>query len=277
MEDNWRRKNKASLNQEIQETEQNTDSTNIADTTAIGEKATKKKVLTDKDVEYYLQQIPFTEVQKEASNKLIEESLYNLFLIYEEKLQNYPLAEETFGELEHRFPKFKQMPDAMFHAYQLYLRTENTAKAEEYKQKIIANFPESKYAIVLKNPDALNEMNELRSKEESLYQETYTAFLKNDFNKVLTNSQIAQKELPFSKLLPKFLFLEALTTGKKEGKEIKIYESSNSSPRCLNSGTCRQNLAIYKSTKEQDLDTDDNEDSQNNRHHNFTSKRYLGS
>ena len=49
LEDNWRRKNKASLNQEVQETEQNTDSTNIADTTAIGEKATKKKVLTDKD------------------------------------------------------------------------------------------------------------------------------------------------------------------------------------------------------------------------------------
>ena len=239
LEDNWRRKNKASLNQEVQETEQNTDSTNIADTTAIGEKATKKKVLTDKDVEYYLQQIPFTEAQKEASNKLIEESLYNLFLIYEEKLQNYPLAEETFGELEHRFPKFKQMPDAMFHAYQLYLRTENTAKAEEYKQKIIANFPESKYAIVLKNPDALNEMNELRSKEESLYQETYTAFLKNDFNKVLTNSQIAQKELPFSKLLPKFLFLEALTTGKKEGKEkfkekmeelVKTYPTSEVTP-----------------------------------------------
>ena len=55
--------------------------------------------------EYYIQQLPLTPEDIQASNIIIEDGLYNMAMIYKDKLEDIPLATEAFEELERRFPR----------------------------------------------------------------------------------------------------------------------------------------------------------------------------
>lgn len=59
--------------------------------------------------EYYIQQLPLTPEDIESSNVIIEDGLYNMAMIYKDKLEDIPLATEAFEELERRFPKHSHL------------------------------------------------------------------------------------------------------------------------------------------------------------------------
>lgn len=74
------------------------DSELAADTTAIDEK----------NPLFYLQQIPLTEEAMAASNEILSDGLFNMGMIYKDKLEDFPRAEHSFGRLIHDFPDFAQ-------------------------------------------------------------------------------------------------------------------------------------------------------------------------
>jgi tetratricopeptide (TPR) repeat protein len=220
LEDNWRRRNKTvqlSDKQEITETDLET--RNELSTTENTIPVDSIVPAIDNQIALYLQQLPLTPAQKGMSNKAIMESLYNLVYIYKEKVPDYELAQQSYAELLKRFPSSPFIAEATFYMYQLHSQQQNNTEATKSKQYLIANFPTSTYAVFLQNPEGLQTLIEIKQAEEKLYKETYEAFLKNDYKKVTSNVGIAQKEYPFSKLISKFAFLEALSTSQKDGKE----------------------------------------------------------
>jgi tetratricopeptide (TPR) repeat protein len=220
LEDNWRRRNKTvqlSDKQEITETDVETSNELSTTETTIPVDSIAPSI--DNQMVLYLQQIPLSVAQKEISNKAIMESLYNLVYIYKEKVPDYELAQQTYAELLKRFPSSPFIAEATFYMYQLHSQQQNNTEATKSKKYLIANFPTSTYAVFLQNPEGLQTLIEIKQAEEKLYKETYEAFLKNDYKKVISNVSIAQKEYPFSKLISKFAFLEALSTSQKDGKE----------------------------------------------------------
>lgn len=213
LEDDWRRSNKSSSAWDFSrdEDEEASDSLAVADTL-------QEKQYTRDDVEYYLRLIPKTEEQFAASNANIENSLVNLFTIFESKMADYPKAEDVYDTLVARFPNSSQLDLVRYRLYQMYERNAETAKAEQVKNLLYAEHPDSKYTRYLQG--GMPEPSTVNEKVELLYRETYEAFKAGDATTVKKNAYIAETTYPEHELMPKFMFLSAVSTGKEDGNEV---------------------------------------------------------
>ena len=213
LEDDWRRSNKSSSAWDFSSDEDD----EVSDSLAVADTLQEKQYTRD-DVEYYLRLIPKTEEQFAASNANIENSLVNLFTIFESKMADYPKAEDVYDTLVARFPNSSQLDLVRYRLYQMYERNAETAKAEQVKNLLYAEHPDSKYTRYLQG--GMPEPSTVNEKVELLYRETYEAFKAGDATTVKKNAYIAETTYPEHELMPKFMFLSAVSTGKEDGNEI---------------------------------------------------------
>lgn len=221
LEDNWcRRKKEMSTFNENMEGEEDMAS---ADSIAVGAdgqplpadslEAGLEAVASDdpKTREYYIQQLPLTPEDIEASNIIIEDGLYNMAMIYKDKLEDIPLATEAFEELERRFPKHNHLLESYYQVYLMALRSGNTTLATAYKNKLVTTFPESDYAVAIADPNYEYNIRMMDKVQDSIYQATYASYLAEDTVTVRRNYRNVSAKYPLADLMPKFMFLEALT------------------------------------------------------------------
>lgn len=161
--------------------------------------------------EYYLQQLPFTPEDVEASNVIIEDGLYNMAMIYKDKLEDLPLSIEGFETLERRFPENSHRLESYYQIYLMALRLEDEALAAAYKTKLINAFPESDYAVAIADPNYAYNIRMMDRVQDSLYQQTYDRYLANDTAAVRRSFRQVGAKYPLADLMPKFMFLDALT------------------------------------------------------------------
>lgn len=178
-----------------------------------------QEVLDNKKPEYYLRQIPVTPEQIERSNAQIADALMSMGMIYKDKINDYPMAIETYDEFIRRFGADTRVPDAYFQLYLTEIKQEHPHEADVVRRKIIAEYPESRYAQILSQPDYIERFNQMQQEQDSLYAATYKAYSTNDFATVAANTAYARANYSLSKLMPKFMFLEALSIGKTDTPE----------------------------------------------------------
>ena len=233
LEDNWRRRkkemstfNEESLEESLEEGMEETDSLAFgADGQPLAAdslEAGLPGVAADdpKSREYYIQQLPFTEEEVAASNIIIEDGLYNMAMIYKDKLEDLPLSIEAFEELERRFPDNSHRLESYYQVYLMALRTGNTALAAEYKTKMTNAFPDADYTTAITDPNYEYNIRMMDSVQDSIYQQTYNSYLESDTSAVRKNYREVTSKYPLATLIPKFMFLEALTyvqSGDAEG------------------------------------------------------------
>ena len=206
LEDQWRRLNKTAQMAEVEETE-----TNAANT---ANDSLPPKMEDTKNPAFYLAQIPRTEAQKEQSNLAIAEALLNMADIYKNRLEDSEMAEAALLDFQKRFPKSDRLLESYYALYQVYGQLQKTAAQNSVRQTIVTNYPTSKYAIILSQPDYAERMQQMYVMQDSLYAATYTAYSKNEFKQVLSNYEYMASNFPLSTLMPKFTFLRALSIGK---------------------------------------------------------------
>lgn len=161
--------------------------------------------------EYYLQQLPFTEEDVAASNVIIEDGLYNMAMIYKDKLEDLPLSIEGFETLERRFPENTHRLESYYQIYLMALRLQDEALAAAYKTKLIQAFPESDYAVAVADPNYEYNIRMMDRVQDSLYQQTYARYLESDTATVRHSFKLVSEKYPLATLMPKFMFLDALT------------------------------------------------------------------
>ncbi|MDR1918671.1 MAG: hypothetical protein LBQ65_03365 [Tannerellaceae bacterium] len=161
--------------------------------------------------EYYLQQIPSTEEEIEASNLIIIDGLYQMAMIYKDRLEDLSLSIEAFEELEARFPENEHLLESYYQVYLLALRTQDSELAERYRAKMAAAFPESDYTIAISDPDYEHTIRSMDSVQAAIYEATYNSYLAEDTATVRQNFERISAQYPLASLLPKFMFLHALT------------------------------------------------------------------
>ena len=212
LEDDWRRSNKASSSWDFSSSdeEENLDSLTVADTL-------QEKQYTRDDVEYYLRLIPQTPEQLAASNQNIENSLVNLFTIFESKMGDMNKARDVYDTLVARFPKSSQMDMVRYRLYQMYERNSKTLDAQYMKDVLYKEHPNSKYTRYIQG--GMPEPSSIDEKVELLYRETYDAFKKGDASTVKKNAYIAETTYSEHELMPKFMFLSAVSSGKEDGND----------------------------------------------------------
>lgn len=161
--------------------------------------------------EYYLEQIPFTPEQLEASNKILADGLHHSGVIFKDELDNLPLSEKALRRLSDNYSAYEQMDEVYYHLYLLYSRLNKMTLADGYVDSLKQRFPESQWTTVLTDPYFKENAQFGKQIEDSLYAATYEAFKKDRFSEVAGNTRISETRFPLGANRDKFLFVGGLS------------------------------------------------------------------
>jgi tetratricopeptide (TPR) repeat protein len=204
LEDNWRRSNKAlTIDEPI----------NVKDTAKVAGAAKSP----NKTREYYMKNLPVNDSLMKKSNKKIVYAYYMMGSIYKEELNNTKKAVATFEELNTRFPQNKYLLNTYYILYRTNLADKNQTRADYYKDKILSEFPDSEFALIIKNPSYANEVNSQKSEVENFYTTVYQSYLDNNYTQALAQANQGLSKFGKNVYVSKFEFIKSLSVGKLKG------------------------------------------------------------
>ena len=212
--DNWQRVNKtvvAMAGEEQEMSQHQLDS--IARAEAVADSLAQIADSAQNDPhrrEYYLAQIPFTQEQMEASNKTIEDGLYNSGVIFKDKLDNLTLSEKQLRRLVDNYPDYEGTADAFYHLYLLYMRKHEPRTADEYVERLKQQYPDNEWTTLLSDQHYVENARFGIAIEDSLYAATYDAFKASRYSDVTANVEISNRRYPLGANRDKFIFIGGL-------------------------------------------------------------------
>ena len=235
LEDNWRRKNKTVVSlDDFEEVNYDEPETGEVDAEEIvpGTDTTpsdtagnaETEAIDEKNPLFYLQQIPLTPEAMDASNGILSEALFNAGMIYKDKVEDYPRAERTFIRLFDKFPDYATLDEAYYNYYLLMGRLGRMAEAERIKAILAQLYPESKYSLIVNDPEFAYISVHGKRLEDSLYAATYRAYQNGNLNEVIANGELSARRYPMGTHRPKFIFLEAVAALQQGDQKLFLSE-----------------------------------------------------
>jgi tetratricopeptide (TPR) repeat protein len=207
LKDNWRWSSNA-----------NTDSSSDSDTKEdeVAENEIKDKASTENPkytTKYYLEQLPSDQKVIDSLSKDRNFAYYQLGIIYKEKFKENELAATRFEQLLKNNPEERLVLPAKYNLYKIY-QIINPAKAEQLKQQIIAEYPNSRYAEIIKNPniEITDEAN-----PELVYNTLYKKLENNQLREVYTEVDELINRFTGEESVAKFELLKAKVVGRLLG------------------------------------------------------------
>lgn len=167
--------------------------------------------------EFYLAQIPTDEKAIDSITRERNRAYYQLGLIYKEKFKEYGLSKEKFQTLLTFNPDEKIIVPSKYNLYKIYMLEGQDAEAEIAKTDIISNYPDSRYAMILKNPESALAKDD--SSPESVYENLYAALENQQYQEVIKEADRYISIFEGEDMVTKFELLKARATGRLYGYE----------------------------------------------------------
>ncbi|WP_299548734.1 hypothetical protein [Seonamhaeicola sp.] len=203
LEDNWRWSNKSSVG--------GTDTTGAIDILA---SASEDELY---DPEFYISKIPTEEKEIDSISKERNYAYYQLGLIYKEKFKEFALAKEKFEDLLNSNPEERLILPSKYNLYKIYEALGARDEASIAKEEIIKNYPESRYATILSNPELASKQDE--NSPENLYERLYVQHENQEYAEVISKCEEYINLYDGEPMVPKFELLKATATGRLHGYE----------------------------------------------------------
>lgn len=180
------------------------------------EENVEKKIDVRYTLDYYLKKLPQTQKETDSIAKDRNFAYYQLGLIYKEKFKKYELATERLEKLLTFNPEERLILPAMYNLYKIYEITDKN-KAIAMKERIISQYPDSRYAIILRSsPEDLAKANDT---PEAAYNKLFKKYEAGQYQTVLTETDIMIDLYSGEDIIPKIELLKANTQGKLKGLE----------------------------------------------------------
>ncbi|MGK4566589.1 hypothetical protein [Flavobacterium sp. 3HN19-14] len=128
---------------------ENSDSIQAKDAKAKADKAIVEEKYTP---EFYIKQLPTSQKVLDSLAKDRNFAYYQLGVIYKEKFKEYKLSASKLEQLLNNNPEERLILPSMYNLYLIYQIIDKD-KAIAMKNKIIAQYPQSRYAQLLQNPE----------------------------------------------------------------------------------------------------------------------------
>lgn len=203
LEDDWRRSNKNSASEfemEQLDAQAAVDSSNL-------------RVEDPMERAYYLQDVPQTEEELARSHQQIRDALFNAGRIFKQDFDNYDRSIQEFEELLRRYPSSSYQLSSYFELWDLYRIVGNQERSDYYKNLIVANYPDSKYAKYLVNPNFFIELEARQDSVNNLYQQAFYNYKQGNYTVAEDYVQQIKRMDPDTLLLPKISFIETIAEG----------------------------------------------------------------
>lgn len=221
LEDNWRRMNKAIQGIE----ESNSDEGDVGGYEDITLGSDKKSGLNIKSKEYYIEDLPLTDSLIEISNYRMVQAYFNIGKVYKEDFKDFDRSIENFLILIDRFPENDKLLFTYYNLYQIYTELGNTTEEEIYKNYIINDFPDSRSAKIVSNPNYFIELEEGKKLVTQYYSDTYQLFLLGNYEGVIDKCILADSTFERNHLRSVFSYLKVLSMGESGQYELPVLQN----------------------------------------------------
>ncbi|HET7360547.1 MAG TPA: hypothetical protein VFI78_01295, partial [Salinimicrobium sp.] len=168
------------------------------------------------DPQTYIAQIPTDSIILDSLENQRNYAYYQLGIIYKENFGEFQLAEEKLELLLNSNPQERLVLPAKYNLYKIYLQTNQLAKAQSVKNDILYQYPDSRYAAILQNPNSL--LNN-KNRPETMYNEVYAHYENQEYEQVIAKSNNLVQEFSGGDIVPKFELLKAMAIGRLKGFE----------------------------------------------------------
>jgi len=163
-----------------------------------------------------LDRIPSDQGEIDKSTARVIDAYYNAAMIYNEQLGDKPASAKMFEDLLAKYPDNKYKLPAYYQLYRLYLALKDPQKSDYYKNMLLDKYPDSDYAMIIKNPNFMAEKAAKKSDLELFYEDTYRKYLNGEYASVITRKAQADQMFPGNAYIPKFDMLKTLAIGRTQ-------------------------------------------------------------
>ncbi len=143
----------------------------------------------------------------------IEVAYYNLGNIFNFNLKEYTPSVTTYSTLLDRYPQTEYSPEVLFNLYRLYITVPDSVRAQQVKEKLIADFPLSSYAQILKNPNWQEENDQATAYLKTLYAQAYQLQKQEQYPQSDSVLTIGLNQHPGNSFADHLHLLRAINTG----------------------------------------------------------------
>jgi len=179
--------------------------------------------LYESEIENFFKDVPKNDSARAIAHTQIRKSMLLLGQLYRDRLQDF---ESSINVLENLLSRYPDAPEKLETYYQLYLSSLSAGdhiRTEKYKSLIISDFPNSRFAKVLSDPNFAASQQSEHERLMAYYNETYSFFDQKNYDVVLERIvDVGEKFGVNNSLMGKFELLKAMSLGAKIGKEAYI-------------------------------------------------------
>lgn len=163
--------------------------------------------------EFYIDQLPTSQTVLDSLAKERNFAYYQLGIIYKEKFKEYQRAVDKLEALLQNSPEERLILPSKYNLYKIY-QIVDPAKAEIYKQQILDEYPDSRYAEIIRNPSLAADNSQ---SPEAIYASLFKKYEEGDLRKasVLVNEYIDR--YTGEEIVSKFELLKARILGRLQG------------------------------------------------------------
>ena len=204
LEDNWRWASKRAMN--------------TSGTSVLKEATTSKRY----DVPSYIASIPTDKIIIDSLKIGRNQGLYELGLIYKQQFVNLPLSIENLERLLTLNPAENQLLSIYYNLYQIFSTVKNKPKETYYKNKILTDYADTKFAQLIQFPNQKLTSEKSLSDIEKTYKEMYYLYKEELFEEVAQKIDEILPKIQNSILIPKFELLKAYSLGKYMNKDAYL-------------------------------------------------------
>lgn len=179
---------------------------------------TQTKVIS---FESMMSDLPITEEKLNVSNETIAANMIILANAYQNDLEEYQLAADTYESYLNRFPKRLLDGEVYMNLYFCYTKLGDKTKAAYYKDLLNGSFAGSKSAQKINNPSASNPKAK-NPEVTKLYDEIYNLFIEGDFEKAVAEKKKADSLYGVNYWTPQLSYIEALNNVKNRNDSAAI-------------------------------------------------------
>lgn len=161
-----------------------------------------------------LNELPDTEEKMLASDILIHGALMRIGNSYRDELLDNGAAIHNYEELLRRYPSTTDAPLLYYNLYRLYADID-TAKVALYRDKLLAEFPDSRYSHILRDPMYLAKLEQQQRVLDEAYESIYMLYTERQYPQVIEEvTRILDQGAGRQQTLIQLAYLRALAWGR---------------------------------------------------------------
>ena len=160
--------------------------------------------------EYYIQQIPVTDEQKESSHKALREALLEAGIRFKDEVNDKRLTISYLERIANDYPEYERIAETYYQLFLACSRWDEPEKAGYYKNLLIANYPDSTMAKRIQDPDFFETAETRKHKEDSIYVKAYAHYNNQEYDAVINESLYSATKYPQGSHRARFMFIDAM-------------------------------------------------------------------